>query len=228
MYVSVNINFILILGVDMADVNSVSNYGWEEDQTHPESVDVIAPKIVEILHRHSIKRVCDVGSGDGATCGIMKSTIEKVVGIELDASGVKFAQKKYPEIIFYNLGVQHDPAPVIKDHGKFEAVVSTEVVEHLFSPHLLPQFAANLIDENGILIISTPYHGYIKNLALSIFNKWDFHHTALWHGGHVKFWSKKTLTQLLEDNGFTVVEFHGVGRLPYLWKSMVLVAKAKS
>jgi hypothetical protein len=70
----------------------------------------------------------------------------------------------------------------------------------------------------------TPYHGYLKNLALSVFDKWDFHHTPLWHGGHIKFWSKRTLTQLLTDSGFDVVEFHGVGRLPYLWKSMVLVA----
>lgn len=75
-------------------------------------------------------------------------------------------------------------------------------------------------------MISTPYHGYLKNLALSVFNKWDKHHTPLWHGGHVKFWSRKTLTQLLEANGFKVTEFHGAGRLPWLWKSMILVAKA--
>jgi len=76
------------------------------------------------------------------------------------------------------------------------------------------------------LVISTPYHGYIKNLALSVFDKWDSHHTPLWHGGHIKFWSRKTLTQLLEDNGFKVIGFSGVGRIPYLWKSMILIAKA--
>ena len=61
---------------------------------------------------------------------------------------------------------------------------------------------------------------------MAILDKWDFHHTALWHGGHIKFWSRKTLTQLLEANGFRVTEFHGAGRLPWLWKSMILVAKA--
>lgn len=75
-------------------------------------------------------------------------------------------------------------------------------------------------------MISTPYHGYLKNLALSAFNKWDKHHTPLWHGGHIKFWSRRTLTSLIEANGFRVTEFHGVGRAPWLWKSMILVARA--
>jgi hypothetical protein len=97
--------------------------------------------------------------------------------------------------------------------------VSTEVVEHLFSPHLLPNFAWQLLSEGGYLVISTPYHGYIKNLALSVSDKWDSHHTPLWNGGHIKFWSRKTLTQLLEDNGFKVIGSSGVGRIPYLWKT---------
>jgi 2-polyprenyl-6-hydroxyphenyl methylase/3-demethylubiquinone-9 3-methyltransferase len=74
-------------------------------------------------------------------------------------------------------------------------------------------------------MISTPYHGYFKNLALAISNKLDDHFTALWHGGHIKFWSRRTLTKLLTDNGFRVVGFSGIGRAPFLWKSMVIVAR---
>ena len=55
--------------------------------------------------------------------------------------------------------------------------------------------------------------------------KWDHHHTANWHGGHIEFWSRKTLTKLLEDVGFEVTGFKGGGRLSLLWKSMILVAR---
>lgn len=75
------------------------------------------------------------------------------------------------------------------------------------------------------MIISTPYHGYLKNLALAITGKMDMHFTALWDGGHIKFWSVKSLTQLLDEFGFKVVEFRGSGRLPYIWKSMFIKAK---
>ena len=76
-------------------------------------------------------------------------------------------------------------------------------------------------------MVSTPYHGYWKNLLLSVAGKWDSHHTALWDGGHIKFWSRSTLTKLLEANGFDVVDFKGAGRIYGLWKSMVLTARLR-
>ena len=73
--------------------------------------------------------------------------------------------------------------------------------------------------------MTTPYHGYLKNLALSLAGKWDHHHTALWHGGHIKFWSRRSLTKLLTAESFLHQQFLGVGRLPWLWNSMVLVMR---
>jgi hypothetical protein len=79
--------------------------------------------------------------------------------------------------------------------------------------------------KNGELIISTPYHGSWKNLSLAILGKWDSHHEQTWHGGHINFWSKKTLTKLLTKKGFTVTEFKGWGTIPYFWKSVIIKAK---
>jgi len=48
------------------------------------------------------------------------------------------------------------------------------------------------------LILTTPYYGhYIKNLICSICNLWDYQFTTDWYGGHIKFWSLKSLTNLL-------------------------------
>lgn len=205
----------------------VENYGWESSE-NPCSNEYITPKILEILKSYNVNRVCDLGCGNGALANQLHKADFQVVGVEYDAAGVDLARTLQPEINFYNLGVQDDPQLIIKEEGAFfDAVVSTEVIEHLFSPHLLPIFARGLLLKGGYLVISTPYHGYLKNLALSIFDKWDFHHTPLWHGGHIKFWSRKTLTLLLESNGFEVIGFHGVGRFPWLWKSMILVCQRK-
>ena len=67
----------------------------------------------------------------------------------------------------------------------------------------------------------------LKNLAIAITGNFDKHFTVLWDGGHIKFWSVDTLTQLLKESGFEVVEFKGSGRLPFLWKSMFIIAKLK-
>ncbi len=60
---------------------------------------------------------------------------------------------------------------------------------------------------------------------LSVFDKWDKHHSPTWHGGHIKFWSKNTLSQLLTNSGFKVTDFKGCGRFPYFWKSMMIKAE---
>ena len=77
----------------------------------------------------------------------------------------------------------------------------------------------------GGAIISTPYHGYLKNLALAVTGQMDAHFTALWDHGHIKFWSIPTLTQLITETGFTNIRFRRVGRIPALAKSMIAVAQ---
>lgn len=53
----------------------------------------------------------------------------------------------------------------------------------------------------------------------------DAHFTALWDGGHIKFWSIATLGALLEEAGFTDLRFERVGRIPALAKSMICAAR---
>lgn len=204
--------------------NMVDDYGWSSSQG-PQSCGYIAPRIIELLSKLDVKRVLDLGAGNGALCAQVAKAGYEVVGVEYDKVGIDVARTSNPNIAFYHFGVQDNPADLLAQEQAFDVVVSTEVIEHLFSPHLLPIYASGVLKQDGYLIVTTPYHGYLKNLALAIFAKWDHHHTALWHGGHIKFWSKATLSKLLVENGFQVVGFSGVGRLPYLWKSMVIVAK---
>ena len=77
----------------------------------------------------------------------------------------------------------------------------------------------------GKFILTTPYHGYLKNLALAVSGKMDDHFTALWDGGHIKFFSVSTLSKLLEAESCTEIEFKYAGRIPYLWNSMLCMCK---
>lgn len=204
--------------------NVVEDYGWSAAKTSP-SCGYISPHILALLRQLGVTRILDLGAGNGVLCSQLASAGYQVVGVEYDKRGVEAARSSHPGIPFYKFGVQHDPAELLAHEQEFDAVVSTEVVEHLFSPQMLPLYARGVLRQGGYLLVTTPYHGYLKNLALSVLGKWDAHHSPLWHGGHIKFWSRATLEQLLSENGFRVVGFSGLGRLPYLWKSMALVAQ---
>jgi 2-polyprenyl-3-methyl-5-hydroxy-6-metoxy-1,4-benzoquinol methylase len=167
----------------------------------------------------------DVGCGNGALCKALAQAGFEVSGCDPSIEGIQHARRAHPEIDFHVLAVEHSPGT--RFGGAFDAVVSTEVIEHLYQPRLLPRFAAAVLRDRGHLIVSTPYHGYAKNLALSVADRWDQHLSPFWDGGHIKFWSRATLTQLISEEGFDVTHFIGVGRIAYLWKSMIVAGQKR-
>jgi hypothetical protein len=73
----------------------------------------------------------------------------------------------------------------------------------------------------GKLILTTPYNGYLKNLAIAVLGEMDRHVNPLRDGGHIKIFSVKTLSELLIAEGWSDLQFEFAGRSPYLWKSML-------
>ncbi len=179
--------------------------------------------IISLCAELRARRVVDIGCGNGALCRELASRGYEVVGCEPSAESLYFAQRGAPGLVFHRLGVDDDPSVI--GNESFDVAIATEVIEHLVRPFNLPHFAKQLVRPGGHLIISTPYHGYLKNLILALTNRWDAHLNPFWDGGHIKFWSYKTLSQLLNESGFRIVRFIGAGRLPFLWKSMIVVAQ---
>jgi 2-polyprenyl-3-methyl-5-hydroxy-6-metoxy-1,4-benzoquinol methylase len=164
-------------------------------------------------------RVLDLGCGNGSLSHVVAQKGYEVFGIEESAQGVNVARQSFPDCHFLQASIYELPYEELEN--SFDVVISVEVIEHLFYPKELIRAAKKCLKPNGTLILTTPYHGYWKNLLLSVSNKMDGHFHALWDGGHIKFFSVNTLTNLLETEGYIDIKFKFAGRLPYLWKSML-------
>jgi 2-polyprenyl-3-methyl-5-hydroxy-6-metoxy-1,4-benzoquinol methylase len=172
--------------------------------------------------RHS--RILDVGCGNGATLGTLRGRELELRGIDSSESGIRIAKSAYPDVCFRVGDVSGDLGSVYPPNY-FDFVICTEVVEHVYNPRGLIRNCFSLLKPAGQLLISTPYHGWLKNTLLAVTGKLDGHFTALWDHGHIKFWSRLTLTVLLQEAGFEDLQFLGVGRIPYAWKSMIFTAR---
>lgn len=209
----------------MSQFDKESDYGWTEDSSEG-SHDYLIPAVLKILGQEPKGSLIDIGAGNGALLPLWARKGWHTSALEPDAKGFRFAARKVPEADVRQIAVGDDMPDEWK--GRFDAAVCLEVVEHLFDPRQLPAAAAQLLRKDGLIVVSTPYHGYLKNLAIAVSGKWDFHHDPLWTGGHIKFWSRAKLESLFREQGFRAVSFEGVGRMPWLWKSMVMAFRKET
>lgn len=200
-----------------------SVYGYSHPELN-ESHDYLLPGLTGLLAKVVGKDdpLFEVGSGNGSVANVLSQRGYSVIGVEPSGEGVANANKAYPHLKIAEGSGYDDLAA---QYGTYKVVFSLEVIEHVYAPRVFAKCCFDLVEPGGHLILSTPYHGYLKNLALALTGKFDSHFTALWDHGHIKFWSVQTLSELLEEAGFDIVETVRVGRIPPLAKSMFLLAR---
>lgn len=203
----------------------ISGYAYADGELN-DSHEYLVPSLLDILSSLSVpaehRRVFELGCGNGAVASVLEGKGYQVAGVDVSVEGLEQAQRRHPNLLL-RPGSAYDP--LVETYGRFPIVVSLEVVEHLYAPRIFAKTLYDLVEPSGTVIVSTPFHGYWKNLALAVTGKMDQHFTALWDHGHIKFWSISTLNTLLEEAGFGNITFRRVGRVPALAKSLIAIAR---
>jgi 2-polyprenyl-3-methyl-5-hydroxy-6-metoxy-1,4-benzoquinol methylase len=199
-------------------------YGWKDPQptcAHDYILPEVIARLRELYHSKPVK-ILDIGCGNGYVTAKLAELGHCMIGVDISPDGIDIARATYPHVPFKVCSVyNHELVDAVGE--LVDCVIALEVVEHLFYPRRLFEESYKVLKTGGHLITSTPYHGYLKNLAISLVNGWDRHFTVEWDGGHIKFFSKRTLAQMACNAGFCNPRFYGVGRFPWLWKSMIMV-----
>jgi len=201
------------------------SFGWSDANLN-ESHSYLVPPLLKILKGRLPNpggaRIIDIGCGNGAVTNLIRAHGFDVIGVEPSEDGIAEARRAFPHLRIEQGSAYDD---LQRRFGAFDVAVCLEVVEHLYSPEVMMTNIARLLNPGGFVVVSTPYHGYVKNVALSTAGRWDFHHHPLVEHGHIKFWSRATLERLVRASGLYPAEFHRLGRIPILAKSMMLVAE---
>jgi 2-polyprenyl-3-methyl-5-hydroxy-6-metoxy-1,4-benzoquinol methylase len=209
----------------IAHVEGEIRFGHDKPST---SHAYLLPGIDRILARYAPVpgdlRILDLGCGKGAITAHIHARGHPIIGLDFAADAIDYAHAHFPEVPVHLASAYDD---IRARYGEFDIVLSTEVIEHLYDPLAYARTIRSVLGPAGVAIISTPYHGYLKNVLLALAGKWDDHHTPNRLHGHIKFFSMRTLKTLLEAADLAVLEVERVGRVPPIAASMIAVARAR-
>jgi 2-polyprenyl-3-methyl-5-hydroxy-6-metoxy-1,4-benzoquinol methylase len=159
--------------------SDVPRHGWASAGGHGHH-GWIWPAIRALPPDEQGLRVLDAGCGSGFIAAQIAALGHAVTGIDASPDGIGLARRAYSGVRFEIASVYDDIAHLMPPGG-WNVVVAAEVIEHLYSPQ---RFLANMdrhLQPGGSIILTTPYHGFLKNLALSL-DAWDRHFTVQWEG----------------------------------------------
>src|SRR5580765_3390363 len=146
------------------------------DAGHCHSHAYLLPTLGKVLDEFqpAVKKVFDLGCGNGSVAAWLASRGWNVAGVDPSQEGIAQAKMSYPTLPLH-LGSCYEN--LVDRYGRFPFVISLEVVEHVYAPREFARCTADLLEPGGVALISTPYHGYFKNLILAVTGKMDGHFT---------------------------------------------------
>lgn len=179
---------------------------------------------VAILRQRNIKRVLDIGCGDGVLGVYLREKIgAETYGIDISEKGVKIANRRG---LVAKVGDAQKEIPF--QAGFFDAVIANEIIEHLYNPDSFLKEVKKVLRKGGLFIIGTPNMSFWFNRFLFIFGVYPLYLEAstefrkigvgFLRGyvddqpvGHVRVFNAAAIRDLLQVHGFKIVAMKGMG-----------------
>jgi 2-polyprenyl-6-hydroxyphenyl methylase/3-demethylubiquinone-9 3-methyltransferase len=201
-------------------MKEIFDYDWINNNTvHHEYLIKSIENTLKNFNTSNIE-LLDIGCGNGVLNSKISKFFKHTTGIDLSGTGIELAQKmKNERLTFKNMSIED----MIESKKKFKFITSFEVIEHQYLPDDFLNKINKILEDDGILLLSTPYNGYIKNLIISLLGKNDWHYNPLWRHGHIKFFSVKTLRNILEKCNFKIIKKQFSGRFYPISCSMIFL-----
>jgi 2-polyprenyl-3-methyl-5-hydroxy-6-metoxy-1,4-benzoquinol methylase len=167
--------------------------------------DYVLPIVKSVLSQLKIAhnaKILDADCGGGYLVHeLYKMNYHNIWGFDISKSGINVSQHSFPDIKekFKVHNAYARELPHSFPLANYDLILSVEVIEHLYHPKAYVENINYWLKSRGYLIITTPYHGYLKNLVITALNKFDDHFNPISNGGHIKFFSRKTIYNVIEN-----------------------------
>ncbi len=162
--------------------------------------------------RQIYRRTClDAGCGLGVfTKALRLHAPTKVVAIDIAPQLIKRIREKHPDVEAHEADLMDLDASALKRYGKFDVILSSDVIEHTLNPRLAIQELSHYIKDGGLLAISVPNRRWkwLLILAQTIGLRKKYQ-------GYENWISPRALTAWLVEEGFEIIRKEGIHTVPW-------------
>lgn len=155
-------------------------------------------KEIKPLLPPNIDKVLEVGCGSGATLQWLKSEMgcSWVGGVELTMDA---ALKAKDQLDFFLEGdVEKIQLPI--EAASLDLILCLDVLEHLVDPWMIVRSLSKLLKPGGVLIVSLPNIMHRSAMMPLLLNdRWDYTPSGILDKTHLRFFTKNTAIELLEQ-----------------------------
>jgi len=149
-------------------------------------------------HTGAGHRVLDLGCGEGDFAAAAAKAGAEVLGVDVAAEAIRRARSRHPDLRFERV---QETLPA--QDATFDLVWCSEVLEHVLDTARLLSEARRVLRTAGVLAVTTPAHGRLRRLRLAV-TGWERHFDP--RGADLRFYTARSLRELLEDFGFEDIE----------------------
>ncbi len=161
------------------------------------------------------ERVLDLGCGAGRFVAALRAAGVDAVGVELAEAALERARRNVPGA---DLRLLEDDGSIPLEHGSVDLVWCSEVLEHVADGAHLLQEARRVLRTGGRVLVTVPYHGRAKNLAIAL-ARFEAHFDP--QGQHLRFFTRRSLASSLRAAGFAEPAVRAVGGVPLFRETLV-------
>ena len=149
------------------------------------------------------QKILDLGCGTGDFLKILELKNKKIEGVEISSKAAQIGRKKGYKITISDL---HNLFPYQKN--TFNTITAGEIIEHIYDTDFFLKEVRRILKPNGFLILSTPNIATLGRRLMLLFGINPLIETSLSQGsGHIRYFTKKSLQDLLEKHGFKIIKF---------------------
>jgi 2-polyprenyl-3-methyl-5-hydroxy-6-metoxy-1,4-benzoquinol methylase len=161
------------------------------------------------------KRVLELGPGPGTiTKRLTQESHCRVTALEIDAEAIRKLTPYCEQVYQADLNDSNWTIP-LKEGGTFDAVIATDVLEHLYEPlSVLKQMKEFITEGGGCIVVSLPHAAHSVIHACLLDEDFEYRDIGLLDRTHIRFFGIKNIQRLFEDAGLKIVHAEFVVREP--------------